>query len=200
MVERHTRQRLADTAARLMLDEGIRDYGRAKRKASEQLGLDPRAESPTNSEIEQALLERSRLFSGDAEQAEYQARLRAAVLVMERLSDFQPRLVGPLVQGIVTPEPLIYLHGFAETVEEVIISLDDRGISCHSGERRYRQANRPQPLRVPFLSFQGPDGLEIQLTIFPLIGLRQPPASPVDGRPMQRLNLASVKALLEDVR
>ncbi|AGA35110.1 hypothetical protein TVNIR_3475 [Thioalkalivibrio nitratireducens DSM 14787] len=194
--ESRTRQLLAEEAARIILEEGVRDYGLAKRKAAEHLGVDARRDLPANTEVESALLERSRLFATADTRREYRDRLRAAALVMERLSEFEPRLVGPLLLGVLQPQAVINLHGFAETVEEVIIRLGDRGIACHTGERQYRGGGAG--LRVPYLSFRGPDDTEIELTVFPTDGIRQAPPSPIDGRPMRRLGLAGVRELIAE--
>jgi len=100
-----------------------------------------------------------------------------------------------LLLGILEPQPVINLHGFAETVEEVIIELGDRGIQCRSGERHYRGGTG---VHAPFLSFRGPEGLDIELTIFPHDGIRQAPPSPIDGRPMRRMGLAGVRQLITE--
>ena len=196
MPESRARQRLAEEAARIILEEGVRDYGLAKRKAADHLGMTGRREMPANTEIENAVLERNRLFASAETQREYRDRLRAATLVMDRLASLEPRLVGPLLLGILEPQPVINLHGFAETVEEVIFLLGDMGIQCRSGDRHYRGGNG---MRVPFLSFRGPDGLDVELTVFPANGIRQAPPSPVDGRPMRRLGLAAVQELIAEV-
>jgi hypothetical protein len=101
MPESRTRQRLAEEAARIILEEGIRDYGQAKRKAADHLGITGRPDLPANTEIESAVLERNRLFASPGQRSEYIARLRAAALVMERLDPMETRLVGPLLLGIV---------------------------------------------------------------------------------------------------
>lgn len=195
MPESRARQRLADEAARIILEEGVRDYGLAKRKAAEHLGMTGRREMPANIEIETAVLERNRLFANPESRREYRDRLHAAALVMQRLESIEPRLVGPLLQGILEPQPVINLHGFAETVEEVIFLLGDMGIQCRSGDRHYRGG-----IRAPFLSFRGPEGLDVELTIFPADGIRQAPPSPVDGRPMRRLALAAVRERIAEAQ
>lgn len=196
MPESRARQRLAEEAARIILEEGVRDYGLAKRKAASHLGMTGRREMPANTEVESAVLERNRLFASVETRREHLERLRAAALVMERLESLEPRLVGPLLLGILEPQPVINLHGFAETVEEVIFQLGDMGIQCRSGERHYRGGNA---MRAPFLSFRGPDGFEIELTVFPADGIRQAPPSPIDGRPMRRLGLTAVQELIAEI-
>jgi hypothetical protein len=39
---------------------------------------------------------------------------------------------------------------------------------------------------------------EIDSVVFPLDGIRQSPASPVDGRPMRRADAAEVASMLDD--
>jgi hypothetical protein len=39
----------------------------------------------------------------------------------------------------------------------------------------------------------------IQATVFPVDGIRQAPMSPIDGKPMKRVDSESVQALLEHV-
>jgi hypothetical protein len=46
------RREIAALAARMMAEDGISDFGFAKRKAARQLGAGPRDDLPTNSEIE----------------------------------------------------------------------------------------------------------------------------------------------------
>src|SRR5688572_25916883 len=92
------RRRLAHEAARLMAESGIRDYHQAKLKAAERLGIHDDASLPRNREIEDALREYQRLFQGDV-QAGLQQRREAALRAMEFFSAFDPRLVGPVLDG-----------------------------------------------------------------------------------------------------
>ena len=60
------RQMLAQEAARIIVDQGIRDYRVAKTKAAERLDMRDRGSLPGNAEIEQAVSEHLRLFAGDS--------------------------------------------------------------------------------------------------------------------------------------
>ena len=61
------RMTIAQEAARLIAEHGIHDYGLAKRKAAERLGVDTDcAVLPRNVEVEAALMERQRLFGGNS--------------------------------------------------------------------------------------------------------------------------------------
>ena len=60
------RRALAQEAARIMSEHGIRDFLTAKRKAAERFGVTDGSVLPKNTEIEDALAEYQRLFGGDA--------------------------------------------------------------------------------------------------------------------------------------
>src|SRR5215470_13191592 len=72
------RRALAQEAARLMAEHGIRDFLVAKRKAAERLGVtDGGALLPKNSEIEEALAAHQRLFGGASHVEALTAQSRA---------------------------------------------------------------------------------------------------------------------------
>ncbi|MDP1897375.1 MAG: hypothetical protein Q8K43_05770, partial [Sulfurimicrobium sp.] len=52
---RQMRELIAQTAARLIAEDGIQDYSLAKRKAARQLGAADTHSLPSNSEVQQAL-------------------------------------------------------------------------------------------------------------------------------------------------
>ncbi len=60
------RQQLADEAARLMVEHGIQDFARAKRKAAERLGVRAGGGAlPSNAQIHEQVVERQRIFEPD---------------------------------------------------------------------------------------------------------------------------------------
>ncbi len=188
------RQALAREAARLMIEHGLPDYGLAKRKAAERLGVADRAVLPKNTEIEEALAEHQRLFAPEAHANELSAMRRAALAAMRLLADFEPRLVGPLLSGTATAHNDITLHLFVDTPELVAVQLLDRGIPHEFAERRIK-VQRDEFEAFPAVRFTaGPH--EVDATIFPLDGIRQAPLGPVDGRPMRRATAHEVEGLL----
>lgn len=189
------RARVAHEAARIMHEQGVRDWGLAKRKAAERLGADGRA-LPRNEEIEAALGAYRRLFDAD-----HGARLRrlreAAVEAMRMLSAFEPRLVGSVLSGVAGAHSDVNLHLFSDTPEAVASFLDERRIPYETCERRLRPAAGLEPRGYPAFRYVAGE-VTVELTVFPFDGLRQPPCSPVDGRPMRRAGLAAVEALLSE--
>src|SRR5579863_833661 len=96
------RRALAQEAARIMAEHGIHDFLTAKRKAAERLGVADAAALPRNTEIETALAEYQRLFDPDGHEVTLEAQRRAALQAMHWLSQFEPRLVGPVLTGTAT--------------------------------------------------------------------------------------------------
>jgi uncharacterized protein YgbK (DUF1537 family) len=189
------RRALAQEAARIMAEHGIRDFLIAKRKAAERLGVtDGTALLPKNSEIESALAEYQRLFGGASHQQSLHAQRRAALSAMRYLREFEPRLVGAVLAGTATQHAEVQLHLFTERAEAVTLKLLDTGIPHEVTERRVKLA--PERVRAyPGVRFQI-DDQPIEATVFPTDGIRQAPVSPVDGRPMRRANAFEVEALL----
>ena len=60
------RERLAQEAARLMVEGGIEDFGLAKRKAAERLGVRASGALPTNAQIQASLAQRQRIFEPES--------------------------------------------------------------------------------------------------------------------------------------
>jgi hypothetical protein len=189
------RRALAQEAARLMAEHGIRDFLIAKRKAAERLGvMDGAALLPKNSEIESALGEYQRLFGGQSHLIALNAQRRAALSAMRYLQEFEPRLVGAVLSGTATQHSDVQLHLFAERAESVTLKLLDEGVRHEVTERRLRFGTE-QVRAFPGVRFEM-DEQSIEATVFPPDGIRQAPVSPVDGRPMRRANTLEVAALL----
>ena len=188
------RRAIAQEAARVMAEHGIRDFLFAKRKAAERFGVTDGGLLPRNVEIEAALAEYQRLFEGENHDQSLLAQRLVAVEIMEYLMDFQPRLVGPVLSGTATEHAHVQLHVFADRAESVAFKLMDNGVPFEPGERRVKM-NAERFLTQPCFSLEMSDQ-EIDVVVFPLDGIRQAPASPVDGKPMRRADLAELRALL----
>lgn len=188
-------QRLVEEAARILFDEAIDDYGLAKRKARERLGLPANMSLPKNSEVEQALITLQKLFGGAFHEARIRQMRETAVEAMRVLEGFRPRLVGPVLAGTATEASAVNLHLFADAAEEVLMALLDRRIPFESFERRLRTRAGAGYEEFPAARFVAGD-VPVEITIFPTQGVRQAPLSPIDGRPMRRAGRTEVLALL----
>jgi len=194
LVSIELRERLAQEAARLVNEHGIRDYGLAKRKAAQNLGVRTAGALPSNSEIEARVKEWQRIFEPDTHRTLLADLRRLAVDVMAFLSAFEPRLTGSVLTGAVTANSAIELHLFTDAPEEVVLALEERGIPYRDCQRRYRYNSRGISI-VPGYRFRFRSE-QIDALVFPEKGLRQAPMSPVDRRPMPRARRERVVALL----
>lgn len=188
------RQAVAEEAARIMREQGVADFLLAKRKAADRLGVTDASILPRNTEIEAALVAHQRLFGGDRHAADLAALRRAALEAMRLMSDFDPRLVGPVLTGTASPHSEINLHLFTEIPEAVSLRLEERGVPHEVVERRLR-FERDRTVSYPALRFVA-GRQTVDAVVFPLDGIRQAPSSPVDGKPMRRASAAEVEALL----
>jgi hypothetical protein len=156
---------------------------------------------PKNTEIEAALAAHQRLFGAHTHSTELSGLRRTALQAMRLLRRFDPRLVGPVLSGTASAHSEVTLHLFAEGPEPVALHLMEQGIPHRIGERRLRyEPNRIVP--YPVIQFVAGDQ-PIDAVVFPIDGIRQSPASPVDGRPMRRADAAELESLLiegKDVR
>jgi hypothetical protein len=191
------RQMLAQEAARIIVDQGIRDYRVAKTKAADRLGMGNRGSLPGNSEIEQAVNEHLLLFGGESHADHLRVMREAALSAMQILEEFTPRLVGPVLSGNADENSAINLHVFADSPEAVAMFLADRDISCRLYERRLKSRRGRNVSPDTYAGFEFEHGGEpVEATVFPIDGIRQAPISPIDRKPTKRADIKAVKALL----
>ena len=190
------RQHLASEAARVMIDGGIRDYGVAKRKALERLRLPRGTPLPRDQEIEDALLEHQRLFGGGTA-AKLLQRLREVALdAMHELREFQPKLVGPMLSGVVDSHTVVTLHLFADFTEEVVWALMERRIDHRNSEHLLRMSTG-EVERIPGFSFIAGE-VPIELLVFSGRSRRHTPINQLNGHAMARVSTAQVRSLGDD--
>ncbi len=187
------RQRLAAVAARLMAEQGLDDFGAAKRKAARRLGLDEAmVEWPRNEEVEAAWHEHQRLFAPD--QARALRRLREAALeAMDFFAGFSPRLVGAVLAGTADAHATLHLHLFADAPEEVIQLLLEYAIPYDEGDTRLTLADGSE-CDYPVFGFVAGE-VPVAVTVLPTRALRVPPVR-ADGTPMPRAKSRAVARLI----
>ena len=188
------RARVAEEAARIMREQGVRDYLLAKRKAAERLGIEDRTALPSNQEIAEALSAQQRLFGGIAHLDNLRALREAALGAMELVDGFDPRLVGPVLEGTATPHSDVSLHLFADSAEEVAFHLMEIGVRYRTSDKRVRLPGG-QHASYPSFSFES-GGATVEATVFPGHALRQAPTCPVSGGPMRRARRDELETLL----
>lgn len=189
------RQSLAMEAARILAASGSRDYYVAKRKAAAHLGAHDTRNMPSNSEIEQALIEYQRIFHADTQPDQLRRLREAALEALDFFAVFAPRLVGPVLNGTADAHTPVTLHLFSEPPETVGLFLVQHQIPYEETTGRVR-FGVDAIAALPSYRFVAGDH-RVEVIVFPLDGQRQAPLSPVDGRPMRRATADAVRALLE---
>jgi hypothetical protein len=191
------RQVVAQEAARLIIDHGIRDYRIAKQKAAERLGVIGRGSLPGNTEIEAAVSDHLQIFGGESHDDLLRLMRTAALSAMELLNDFSPRLVGPVLAGTADENSSVNLHVFTDSPEMLAMEIGDMGIQIRPYERRLK-TRRGQVETYAGFEFNHQNEM-MQATVFPVDGIRQAPMSPIDGKPMRRADKDAVQSLLQQV-
>jgi hypothetical protein len=163
------RQRMAYEAARIMVEQGLADFDRARRKAAVRTGILDRRSWPSNEAIAEALLTQRRLFQDLSHARELEQLRQVAIEAMGAFHGFSPRLIGPVLDGAGPVEPGVQLYLFAERPEEVVF-------------------------RLVFRFFAGETPVE--LIVLPRSALRNPPLDPVTERPERGASREELERLM----
>lgn len=211
------RTEVAATAARYIAEEGC-DYSQAKRRAVRELlgeGSNTRGALPDNAEIEHELRRHLQLFAADTH-PELLADLRCfAADLMDRLVQFNPHLVGAVLNGTATEHSDIELHLFTDSAKDVEIFLMDAGIDfdVEGGA----DEGIPAPLeRLSFIMRRGGDRTQsrrlqvgVRLHVFDQDAIRFAPRHKAAASPefelhpvaaSGRANLAALRQLIDAMR
>jgi len=187
------RHRIAHMAARMIAEDGISDYGLAKRKAARQAGAPDSRNLPNNLEIEEALRAYQDLYQAQ-EHPERVARLRELALdTMRLLQPFEPHLTGSVLSGAVARHGGIHLQLYPDSPKDVEIFLLNRDIPFRLREVRVWAGEAME--NVPELVLTTAEA-EIHLMLLTPVQRRQPLRLSADGRPLERAAMQSVEALL----
>jgi hypothetical protein len=188
------RRRIAVEAARLIAEGGLRDYRQAKLKAAQRLGIFDDVSLPKNGEIEDALREHQRLFRANDQPETLRSLREAALEAMRFFAAFEPRLVGPVLDGTADEHSAVCLHLHDDGGDRIAMFLQERGIPYEERTRRLR-LERDTTADVPVFVFSAGDSA-IDITVLPYDRLRQAPLDRIDEKPMRRANLAAVEELV----
>lgn len=127
-----------------MAEDGILDYGFAKRKAAKTLGVGDGETLPTNDEIEAELRAYQSLFQEDEQPERLRELRRTALEIMQLLTDFHPYLTGAVLDGTAGRYSGVEIDLYADSTKDVEISLLSRDISYESSEPRRHGPDTPE--------------------------------------------------------
>jgi hypothetical protein len=187
------RRNIASLAARLMAEDGIDDYGQAKRKAARQLGAPETEALPNNAEVEAELRTYQSLYQGQ-EQRERLHRLRTvAVAVMRLLNPFSPYLTGSVLDGTAGRFARVELVVFPDSAKTIEMFLLDRRIDYRHGDVRRGSGEPPEVV----FNFDWQDS-PVSVAVYPTLAERAQHRNPHTGRVIERAPLSAVEALLKE--
>ncbi|WP_020395294.1 hypothetical protein [Thiolinea disciformis] len=193
--EKNIRQLVADETARLIFDEGYRDYRLAKLKAAERLGANQAGQQPSNDEIETALQEYVRLVDPVEQRNRLRQHRQIALEALDFLNEFQPYLTGSALEGTSGPHSPVTLYLQANRAEDVMFFLEDQNIPFQTHERKLRSGKKQE--YYPLLRFFV-DNVEVELMIFPDDGRdAHATLNPQTGKALKRADYRKLKELLE---
>lgn len=179
------RKQICELAARLVQEDSIRDYQKAKHRACDVLGIRGDTFLPSNREIEQALIQRRRLFETGPSATGRESLLDTIKDILRILGLYHARLSGLLADGIVLSGMPIEIHAFCNATVLVQNELDWRGIPNWSAEKRYRFTNQTYSI-VPLFICEL-DSNELEISVFGEKELHRLPVCPTNGRACKRI-------------
>jgi len=188
------RMQIAAAAARIMAEEGIDDFARAKRKAARRLGAADSEALPANDEIEAELRDYLALYQAEEHPERIGELRRIALEAMRVLERFSPYLTGPVLAGLAGPYAQIELQLFPESSKEVELFLLDRGIAYEASDERRYTGDRARAAAVISTDWQG---VPLRLSVFDPRDERSALKTSPAGRVAARAGIAEVRALVE---
>ena len=150
---------IANATARLIAVDGLREYGKAKRRALHQLNLPDSTPLPSNGAIDIALHEYISLYQDEEQRARITYLRQVAAEVMEKFAKFAPYLTGSVLEGTAGRFAEIDIQLFPDSSKEVEIFLLDQGLSYEHSEPRSERAEAVLSLDV--------DDARVNLVIYP---------------------------------
>ena len=191
---------IAAEAARLMYEEGVKQYFTAKRLASKRLlgrvearrvCFRPR-DLPSNGEIRDALLAIAELAEGAGRTRRLFAMRVVALRAMEGLDGFEPRLIGSVSTGHIRRGSDIDLHVFTDDEDALLAHVRALGWAHETKRVSIMKFGEVREYTHVHVRLE----YEVELTVYARRELRFRPRSSTDGKPIVRVKPAALEALL----
>ena len=201
----HMRQLIAQKAAQMMAEDGINDFGYAKKKAGKQLGVNEASVMPTNAEIEEEIRLYHEIYNADEQPLELTKLRQAALMTMQLFERFNPHLTGSVLDGSAGKFSQTNIHLFADSAKDVEIFLLNLQIPYESNEKSYRVSDKPSKNKkekvhkiVPVFTLETELGLQ-KISVFDVDDMRVAVKRTTDGSNAERLDIAGVQAILNAI-
>jgi hypothetical protein len=199
----HIRQMVAQTAARLMAEDGINDFAYAKKKAARELGVSETSSLPTNAEIEAEIKLYHQIYNAEEQPEELRKLRKAALITMKLFERFNPHLTGSVLEGTAGKHGQTEIHLFADSAKDVEIFLLSQQIPFESSEKAYRLSDKPSKDKkekvrktVPMFTLETEYGLQ-KLSVFEYDDLRVAIKRAGNGSNADRADIGGLIALIQ---
>ena len=189
----HARRAIAAQAARLIAEDGLPDYGAAKRKAARQLGFRESDGLPDNGEVEEALRTYQTLFQNDEQRDRLIDMRKVALGLMREFAAHYPCLAGATWNGTASRGAPIDIDLFTDEQKALEMLMINRGTPFTTTDRPH--FSRTLQSRVPVFRFTE-EGYDVRLSVFSRADERQALKPDAAGK-AERGTVENVAALLE---
>ena len=158
------RQEIVCETARIIADEGLMDYQKAKNKAAHRLGY--RGSLPNNKEIEFALITHLNIYHASTIKQRRMILQTLALNFMQLLGTFNPRLCGDVLSGNVSPFSPMQIHINTDPPEQTGPFLDKHSIP-YVVKRKLVNFGLDKYREIPIYSFQNDETRIVSFFFFP---------------------------------
>jgi hypothetical protein len=190
------RAEIAAAAARMIAQDGA-DYDTARRKAARQILGTERFKPdqlPDAAQIEEEVRQYQAIFADPAQTERVHTLRMLALQLMDLLAEFQPYLIGPVLNGTAGEHDEIYLQLFGESAKEIEIFLLNKNLNIDISETSHFKGARYDPVETASFMYRN-EGVHAQLyETDDLRGALKPRA---DGR-LVRADAATLRALMAE--
>jgi hypothetical protein len=193
---------IALEAARLMYEEGVKQYFTAKRLAAKRLlgrvgGKRLRyrpSDLPSNGEIRDALLVLADFAEGDRRQRRLFAMRVVALGAMKSLEAFEPRLIGSVSTGHIRKGSDIDLHVFTDDPDALVARVQELGWPWETERVTILKFGEIRE----YLHVHAKLTYDVELTVYERREMRFRPRSSTDGKPIVRVRASALEALIAE--
>ena len=194
LTKRRFKKILAQESAKIIVTQGIENFSDAKNKAAKNLNIENLGCLPSNYEIEKSLKEHYQLFV-PVTHAEYVELMReTAIEIVNLFIDFQAYVVGPVVSGTASSSSSINIHLGSENVCDVTHVLDKNEIKYKFFDKKIKFNKKVDKVFCGVsLLYRN---MVVEIVMFNSKDIKQSPLSRIDGKPIKRLKINSLKKLL----
>lgn len=186
------RRRVAEEAARFIVEGAEAEYLHAKERAISMLGLSSSNHRPSNRIIKDCIAQLTACQLGEEEIKRRLHEMRnIALSLMEVIADADPFLIGSTLTGQIRNTSDIDLHAYSDDFLVLKNQLIDWGYEEVEEEIIENRKGRFVHLRWCESNYP------VEITIYPWSWREIVPISSVTGKPMKRANTESLRAILK---